>query len=98
MIGTNERADDALPIAARDKFMGRFTLDRVVTICEIVAEEKPPADRQSLRLALLVNPTGPASGPRKNSNTQGTLACGVVVVAAVVVVARVVVVVGGGAV
>ena len=29
MIGANERADDALPIASRDRFIGRFTLEAV---------------------------------------------------------------------
>ena len=31
MIGANERADDALPIASRDRFMRRFTLEAVVS-------------------------------------------------------------------
>ena len=29
MISADERADDAVPIAARDRFMDRFTLEAV---------------------------------------------------------------------
>ena len=85
-----------------------FTLDRIVTPrwrwTRSWWKRTASANCESRRLARLVNPTSPASGPRKNSNSHAGMLAVVVVVAAVVVVASVVVVVvvvvvvGGGAV